>query len=73
MHVSIYVNILLKTQIHTNGNAQGIVFVLYFFQLNYTPWRSSHRGSAEMNLTSVPEVAGSIPSLAQWVKDLVLP
>ena len=36
-------------------------------------FRSSHFGLVATNLTSNHEDAGLIPSLAQWVKDLVLP
>ena len=36
-------------------------------------YRSSHCGTAETNLTGNCEVVGSIPGLAQWVKDPVLP
>ena len=33
---------------------------------------SCHRGTSEMNPTRNHEVAGLIPGVAQWVKDLVL-
>ena len=35
--------------------------------------RSSHRGSAVTNPTSIHEDSDSIPDLTQWVKDLALP
>ena len=44
----------------------------YFFNKKIK-MKSSHCGTAEMNLSNIHEVVGLIPGLAQWVKDSALP
>ena len=53
------------------GNHSQLVF-LACLQVFKNVIRSSHRGTVEMNPTRNHEVVGSIPGLAQWVKDLAL-
>ena len=43
------------------------------FHLNKRQDGSSYCGTAETNPSRNHEVAGSIPDLTQWIKDLVLP
>ena len=47
----------------------------HFPQTSIQAWclRSSHCGVAEMETTRNHEVEGSIPGLAQWIEDPVLP
>ena len=44
-------------------------FLLYYYRIGKAQFRSSHLGAAEANPTRNNEVVGSIPGLAQWVKD----
>ena len=52
-----------------------IHYPFVFKKINYKSGyrRSSHHGSVEKNLTRICEDTGSIPGLAQWVKDTALP
>ena len=48
-------------------------FINWQLTLEVSDFQSSHCGAVQTNPTRNDEVAGFIPGLAQWVKDLVLP
>ena len=50
-----------------------VLKIILLLKVKFNSERSSHCGTAEMNLTRNHELVGSIPGLAQWVKDLALP
>ena len=51
----------------------AILLGIYPRELKHFHTGSSHHGAAEINLTRNYEVVGSIPGLAQWVKNPALP
>ena len=57
--------------LHTYQDGYNNFF--FFFFLKQSKCWSSHCGTVEPNLTGNHEVAGSIPGLTQWIKDLALP
>ena len=57
---------------NTKSDPQCKLWALINNNVSILVYQSSYHGSAVTNQTSIHEGMGSIPGLAQWVKDLAL-
>ena len=53
-------------------NSTALDTTIFVERVNFKMLQSSHRGTEETNPARNRELAGSIPDLAQWVKNLAL-
>ena len=70
----LYFQLILETALSVTYLQLVLILLLHatILHLKNTFWNSCH-GAAEMNPTRNHKVAGWIPGLDQWVKDLALP
>ena len=74
MFCSVLLKMLLPFCITQIAVTFGLEFGILYIKIKISDFfESSHCGAAETNPNSIHENAGSIPGLAQWIRDLALP